>query len=603
MLFMKKLLKGNFFALLAVLLGFSACTEPAVEVLSQVYFSKENAGIVDIAVDAKSFDVEVKRIDATGNARVPMTVTADSIANAWFNFPDAVEFADAALSAVYTVTVKDGAVLEYDRYAKISLAIAGEYLAALGDAVHSFEVGVPAPWSEWEKVGEGTYYPSVYWCNEEKGLALYYRECLVNDTDAQYRIEGIQNTMNLTVEFNRQTGACQVLPQYAATNYKYGQVTVTDIPHSPLAGADGTYEDNPCTYDAENGLFVFNLAYVVSTQWGGVANESFGSGVERFLLDGFVKQDADYSFAMQFRGNYVDEPGMNNAIISTVKGADVAMFLMTVVRAGESDEVVSGAMLAGTVPCDTLTEAGFYAFPIAESGDYKAVAITFDVDANPIKVHSTDFEFWLAGESDPWQSLGYALYTDDVISPFLGMPVSSHYVEVLENKEQPGMFRVMDPYGPEFAYFSSATSYVEGSYIDIDATDPQAVWIMGWQSTGFDNGDGEITVTSMAWYKADALEVSKEEVKEAGFCGTYVDGVITFPVDGLFVGIGTKAYYGNRNGAFALDMTNMLEAIPESAAAARNVAVSAEVKQQGEPVGKVLLFKKIDNSCLTPTAM
>ena len=50
-------------------------------------------------------------------------------------------------------------------------------------------------------------------------------------------------------------------------------------------------------------------------------------------------------------------------------------------------------------------------------------------------------------------------------------------------------------------------------------------------------------------------------------------------------------------------MTNMLEAIPESAAAARNVAVSAEVKQQGEPVGKVLLFKKIDNSCLTPTAM
>ena len=603
MLFMKKLLKGCFLAFAAVVLGFTACTEPVEVPPAQVYFSKENAGIVDIAVDAKSFDVEVKRIDATGNARVPMTVTADSLANAWFNFPDAVEFADAALSAVYTVTVKDGAVLEYDRYAKISLAIAGEYLAALGDAVHSFEVGVPAPWSEWEKVGEGTYYPSVYWCNEEKGLALYYRECLVNDTDAQYRIEGIQNTMNLTVEFNRQTGACQVLPQYAATNYKYGQVTVTDIPHSPLAGADGTYEDNPCTYDAENGLFVFNLAYVVSTQWGGVANESFGSGVERFLLDGFVKQDADYSFAMQFRGNYVDEPGMNNAIISTVKGADVAMFLMTVVRAGESDEVVSGAMLAGTVPCDTLTEAGFYAFPIAESGDYKAVAITFDVDGNPIKVHSTDFEFWLAGESDPWQSLGYALYTDDVISTFLGMPVSSHYVEVLENKEQPGMFRVMDPYGPEFAYFSSATSYVEGSYIDIDATDPQAVWIMGWQSTGFDNGDGEITVTSMAWYKADAQGATKEEVKEVGLCGVYADGVIKFPVDGLFVGIGTKAYYGNRNGAFALDMTNMLEAIPESAAAARNVAVSAEVKQLGEPVGKVLLFKKIDNSCLTPTAM
>jgi hypothetical protein len=35
------------------------------------------------------------------------------------------------------------------------------------------------------------------------------------------------------------------------------------------------------------------------------------------------------------------------------------------------------------------------------------------------------------------------------------------------------------------------------------------------------------------------------------------------------VSIDDKAYYANRNGAFALDMTNLLDSIPQGAAAAR----------------------------------
>ena len=41
--------------------------------------------------------------------------------------------------------------------------------------------------------------------------------------------------------------------------------------------------------------------------------------------------------------------------------------------------------------------------------------------------------------------------------------------------------------------------------IEIDATDPLGVWIAGVQSTGLDFGDGLIGITSMAWYRADAL--------------------------------------------------------------------------------------------------
>ena len=589
---------NKFLALAVLVLCFTACKEPADETPAQVYFPKDNGSKVEIAIDAKSFDVAVNRVAAEGSARVPVTVTADSLAGVWFELPTEVEFADAALSAVYTVKVKDGAVLEYDKYAKISLAIGSEYAAALGDAVYSFEVGVPAPWSEWEKVGEGTYYPTVYWSGEQTGLEVYYRECLVNETDAQYCIRGIQNTMNLTVEYNRLSGACQVLPQYAATNYKYGQVTVADVLHSPVEVVRDADEESPCTYDAANGLFAFNLAYVVSTEWGGNADESFGSGVERFQLDGYV--DPDYSFSMQFRGHYIDANGVDNAIISVSKGTDLVWYMMSVVDADEDTDVAVHGMLAGNVACDTLTAGGFYAFPMTASGNYKAVAIAYNAEGEIVEPHTVEFEFWVAADSNPWQSLGYALYTDDVVAPFLGKSVSSHYVKVVENKYQPGLYRLIDPYGPQSSLYPDASSYDTGSYIEIDATDPQGVWIAGVQSTGLDFGDGLIGITSMAWYKADALGATKEVVKEAGLCGVYADGVITFPVNGLFVVSGNNAFYGNRNGGFALDMTNLLESVPEEEGGSAAPAARVNMELKAQVVGKVSLFKKIDNSFIAP---
>ena len=598
-----KCVVNKLLALVALLLCFVACNEPVDEIPAKdIYFSKDNGGRVEIAVDAKSFDVVLNRVAADGSVRVPMTVTADSLANAWFNFPDAVEFADAALSATYTVTVKDGAVLEYDKYSRISLAIGSEYAAVLGDAVYSFEVGVPAPWSEWEKIGEGTYYPTVYWSTGQAGLSLYYRECLVNDADAQFCIAGIQNTMNLTVEYDRLSGACRVLPQYAATNYKYGQVTVADVLHSPVPVVRSADEESPCTYDAAKGLFAFNLAYVVSTQWGGNADESFGSGVERFQLDGFLKQDADYSFAMQFRGHYIDANGVDNAVISVSKGADVAGCLMAVVAADDNTDATVQGMLAGSVACDTLTAGGFYACPMTASGNYKAVAITYNAEGEIIEPHTVEFEFWVAADSNPWQSLGYAMLTDDIIRVWLDEPKNYSYpVEVLESKEQPGLFRIINP----FEFFGADAS--KDYYVEIDATDPQGVWINGYYDTGYNIGYGNMMLSSVAYYKVETTGAAKEEVKEAGYCGTFADGVITFPMNGL-------AYYmpgykdaavlvGNRNGAFKLDMTNMTaeypeESAPESAAAC--IGHSLDLNKDIEVMGNVGRFKKIDNSFLAP---
>lgn len=600
---MKKLFKNSFIALAVLALGFSACTEQVeyapAEMPSndQVYFSNLNSNEVQIALDTKSFDVTVSRVATANGAIVPVTVTADSLAQAWFEFPETVEFADSAATAVYTVAVKEGVEFEYDLFANVSIALAQEYATVYGNSTYTFAVGVPAPWSEWEETS-GTFNFSLYVSGAYK-IPVLYREHLIDATKAQFLLgfTAIGAKEDVLVDVNTETGACQVGVHYFLDSSNYGPVYLADMPHYPLQPGI-SYDSYPCTYDAEKGLLSLNLIYFISTELGSSANGYFANGVETLQLDGYYVPD--YSLKMEYRGNYVDNNGTNNAVISTTKGVDVAKYLMTVISADEDANAAIQGMLKGEVACDTLTEAGFYAYPITASGNYKALAITFDAEENPLEAYSTGFEFWVAGDSNPWESLGYAVYTDDVILPLYGNPAMSYYVEVLENKEQPGLFRLMDLCGPEYPFYSYGT-YKEGSYIEIDATDPEAVWIEGWQSTGFDLGKGVHEMTSMAWYQATANGATKEDAKEAGLCGTYADGVITFPADGLWVAIGDDAYFANRNAAFALDMTDMLESLPAEAAASRSIAARMMMEIKAKTMGHVARFKKIDNSFLTPT--
>ena len=601
---MKKLFK-SYIALAVLALGFSACTEeveyaPAeAPTNAQVYFSNTNGAQIDLAQDAKSFDIAVSRVVAGAAASIDVTVTADEAANEIFEFPATVEFADSAATAVYTVAVKEGVTLEYDAYNSITLAFDEALTTPYGNGSYTFAVGVPAPWGAWKEM-KGTYNFSLY-VSGAYAIPVYYREHMLDATKGQFLLGFTKIGINedVIVDYNKETGACQVGIHYFLDNSTYGPVYLSDMPNYPLT--EGlTYDAYPCTYDAEKGLFSLNLIYFISEALGSSASGYFAKGVETLQLDGYYVPD--YSLNMEYRGNYVDNNGTNNAVISTTKGVDVAKYLMTVISADENaNDAVSG-MLAGTVACDTLTEAGFYAYPITESGNYKVLAITFDAEDNAVEAFSTEFEFWVAGDSNPWESLGYAVYTDDLVLPlFEGFSAMSYYVEVLENKEQPGMFRLVDLYGSEHPLYPYST-YEEGSYIEIDATDPEGVWFEGIQSTGMDvSGNGLMSLMSLGWYTVQTTEgATKEDAKEAGLLGVYADGVMTFPVNGVAVVIGNSMYTKQITTGFKLDMTNLLDEIPaeeggESAAPAARKAV----KFQGEAMGKVSLFKKIDNSFLT----
>ena len=593
-------------ALAVLALGFSACTEqveytPAnVPTNDQVYFSKNNGAQVDIALDAESFEILVSRIATGKNALVPVTVTADSLAQAWFEFPEFVEFADSMQTAVYTVAVKDSVEFEYDKFAAVSLTLAPEYTTPYGDATYSFKAGVPAPWSEWEEMS-GVYNFALY-VSGSYPIPVLYREHMLDETRAQFLLgtTAIGTLSNITIEYNKATGMCQVpAGQAFLTHSSYGPVFVTDLVNYPFVIKDDdgnpiemTYEDYPCTYDAETGLFTLNLIYYVDASLGSAASGYFTYGVETVQLDGFTQYD--YSITMNHVGNFVDNAGINNAVISVAKGADVSQYLMTVISADEDANSAIQGMLAGTVPCDTLTESGYYAYPIAASGNYTALAISFDAEKKPVDAFSTDFEFWVAGDSNPWESLGYAMYTDDIMAGFLKEPANYSYrVEVLANKEIPGLYRVMNP----AAFFGADTS--KDYYIEIDATDPEGVWIEGLFEIGLDLGAGAMSVTSNAWYEVVTSEdgATKEDAKVAGLCGIFADNVITFPNMGLVIAMGGKPYdYGNKNGAFKLDLADITATPDEESNAPAARMFNAEIKSSKPSFGG---FKKIDNSFLT----
>lgn len=151
-----------------------------------------------------------------------------------------------------------------------------------------------------------------------------------------------------------------------------------------------------------------------------------------------------------------------------------------------------------------------------------------------------------------WESLGIGLYTDDIVGPLFGASPISYEVEVLAKPSQPGLYRIVYPYGEVFPYNDPGDYDTSKSYdLEINAMDPTAVYIE-LQDLGVDWGYGMMSVVSnAARYIASGYSI--EVIKANGIeFGTLEDGVITFPVKDLIAYDADGGYYANNNGAFEL---------------------------------------------------
>ena len=190
----------------------------------------------------------------------------------------------------------------------------------------------------------------------------------------------------------------------------------------------------------------------------------------------------------------------------------------------------------------------------------KVVTATYQTEANP----------------EVFKSLGMAQYTDDILTALFNLSNTTYEVEIQESVDNPGKYRLVNPYGEAYPYnepgdWDDSQDY----YMVIDARNPNAV-IIPEQALGLDWGYGMLSIWSLA---DNYLGQGAPESYIAPYVGTLVEGVITFPQKSLLMSLagynnGTY-YYANTNSAFKVVLPGYGEETPEEGTETASVSKSS----------------------------
>ncbi|MCD8032643.1 MAG: hypothetical protein LUF85_17935 [Bacteroides sp.] len=224
--------------------------------------------------------------------------------------------------------------------------------------------------------------------------------------------------------------------------------------------------------------------------------------------------------------------------------SEATSFEVTIARVKTDDAVTVPLTVTGgdgiyTIPTSVAFAQGesqstitiTYDPNVLEYDDYTEITLTIGDDTYTTFYGLSEYSFSV-GIPAPWESLGMATYVDDFISAFFGISQVPYEVEIQENVLTPGLFRLINPYSPEVYPFglNGTGTYDESQnhHLEIDARDSEGVYIRQ-QDTGLDWTYGNFLVWSIASYEMERNGKTLEEVKAQGDCGTYANGVITFP--------------------------------------------------------------------------
>ena len=404
-----------------------------------------------------------------------------------------------------------------------------------------------------------TYTYTNCFSGSDSGLPIEYRRSYVDKSAGQFKIRNWGYGTELIIEYDSQTGACQVLPQYVGEVPNYGSLYIADVPHY---SSNYTYEQFPCTYDRTTGKFVLTTIWYVSA---GI----FGYNPEYVQVDGFYIPD--YSIEAMFSGTQTDE--MQNAYANlnvTSLGVDVEYAKAVVVSNDIDATAVADSIATGAMGATDLV-VGQNLIGIGNlSGNLKVVAVSM-ADGKVRQVETYAFEY-NDGNANPWKTLGKALYTDDIIVTWFSpdgntsFPPETYEVEIQENRDTPGLYRLIDPYGPKVHPYYEALVGIgvsmpsSGKYLVINACDSACVYVEH-QGLGIDWGEGEVGFVSEGARYIDSYPF--ETIKQAGRFGKIENGVITFPsfeinqgnyYQGLITLDGSPAYYCGTNRSISITL-------------------------------------------------
>ena len=573
------------------LVAFHSCAEDSVEYMpaepatgTQVYFpGSVKSDFVVSAVDTV-FTLNLERVAKDSVAYIALSAETDSVTAPLFVFPSVAIFEAGEKSTTITCIAKADQ-MEYDKTYTVKLSIANPEDATLyGLSSVTLNVTCPAPW---KSLGVGKFADAFL------GGAGAYSEVEIQQNELDPKtfrlvepyaeiLEGVATDKYF--EFS-------VLPK----GYDF-QGTILDAEYVVFKDyntgewnsnyAEDIYALHPYRFGRTPDKWSYNV--VLEYQENGLPGEvsmaplyylfNEGGGWDKttantisVLFPGFVK--ADYSAAMTYAGIFTTPDGTTHAVADLTLGADATDVKAIVMPADADAAAVADAIAAGELEAMDV-QAGRIEVPFnAEElggSNFNIIAVVL-VDGAVKNVASASYEYY-GGGNDPWTSLGTGFFTDDIVAPLFGVEPVTYEVEILEHSENPGLYRVMNPYSNSVYPYAEDDCAAEGLYLEVNATDAEGVYIQ-YQTLGFDWGYGEFGFETVGASLLSDYEF--DTIKGAGYFGKVIEGVVKFPTFTAkneqqtkyqgYTYMGESGYYAGMNSKIEI-------VLPVANAFARNMA-------------------------------
>ena len=614
------------------LVAFHSCAEDSVDYIpaepetgTQVYFPGSVKSDYVVSPADTVFTLNLERVVKDSVAYIALSADTDSVTAPLFVFPSVAVFEAGEKSTTITCVAKAD-LMEYDKTYTVKLSIANPEDATLyGLSSVTLNVTCPAPW---KSLGKGKFAEGFLGnAGEYFDVEIQQNELAPNQFRVVEPYAGILG--NIPVDKYLEFSVLKAGTDFKGTILDAEYVVFNDY---NMGKWNSNYdEDIYAIHPYRFGMTLDKWAYnvVLDYQENGLPGEvslapyfymfGLGGGWNKttantisILFPGYVK--ADYSAAMTYAGIFTTPDGTTHAVANLDLGPDATDVKAIVMPADADAAAVADAIAAGELEA-TDVQAGRIEVPFnAEElggNNFNIIAVVL-ADGKVKNVVSASYEYYGGGDSNPWQSIGAGYFTDDIFSPLWGLDAPTYEVEILEHSENPGLYRLVDvfsnsihPYASAFNEQLGAYLAKDGSHLEVNAMDSEGVYIQQ-QSLGFDFGDGEYSFVSQgARYLAN---YPLETVKNAGYLGAVVDGVIKFPTferdGGIYQGIifeGESGYYSGMNGKIEI-------VLPGANAFARNMAKAeantAKRNLSKKSVKAELKMKKLFNlqaeMCETP---
>lgn len=526
---------------------------------NQVYFSNELPGTQEMSTTANSFTIPVNRQETTEAITVPLQVSGEGVTSGIYSVPTSVSFPAGSNTANLVINY-DPAKLEFGDYKNIRIQLGEEgYTTPYGLSVYDFEAGA-SQWTEWmpyNEEGTADYYYTNFFSGIDEDCDFYVRHNTIVPNEHQFRIDNIMAGVDLILDYDDKTGYVTYFHE-GDTKYNhssYGEVMFADYNYywTVVRGEDATPVYG--SFDEKKGIISIPLCYYVSAGY-------FGYADEYIYIDGIDRSDA--TCAVQYGGKLITPDESTWIVANVTLGEDVTSAYVALVP-GELEQETFAQIVAGTyTPLQEITASGEVKFNAEnyEDGLYTLVVVSM-IDGEPQEYDYSTFEFTTTASA--WNSLGTGLYTEDAIVELyydeeVGPQPVTYEVEIEENAETPGLYRLVNPYGAAFPLNREGDWDASRNWnIEVNCEDAEGVYI-DLQPTGLDWGNGLYYLYSLASYYLDS-GYDLSYAKEKGVTGSLVDGHITFPVQTLlqtFEGDET-IYYANQQGAFEIVLPSAVE--------------------------------------------